>query len=110
VAQNFAAVTRTYQLAYCYSVLQHNARYSMPVIHQDKGCAVTRESTLLDTFFPFDPFILRRSVNCSHNILCTTNWHLNPPLFLSLLLYPVSREGKKQRVLKVVLKDSNFPD
>lgn len=63
VAQNFATVTRTYQLAYCYSVLQHNARYSMPVVHQDdKGYAVNRDSTLLDTFFPFDPFVLRRSV------------------------------------------------
>ncbi|KDR09373.1 hypothetical protein L798_00940, partial [Zootermopsis nevadensis] len=62
VAQNFATVTRTYQLAYCYSVLQHNARYSMPVVHQDdKGYAVNRDSTLLDTFFPFDPFVLRRS-------------------------------------------------
>jgi RNA polymerase I-specific transcription initiation factor RRN3 len=64
VAQNFAAVTRTYQLAYCYSVLQHNARYSMPVIHQDhKGCTVIKDSALLDTFFPFDPFILCRSVS-----------------------------------------------
>lgn len=72
VAQNFAAVTRTYQLAYCYSVLQHNARYSMPVIHQDhKGCAVTRESTLLDTFFPFDPFILCRCVQFIKPIYCS---------------------------------------
>lgn len=64
VAQNFAAVTRTYQLAYCYTVLQHNARFSMPVIYQDhRGYAITRESTLLDTFFPFDPFILCRSVD-----------------------------------------------
>jgi hypothetical protein len=63
VAQNFATVTRTYQLAYCYSVLQHNARYRMPVIHQDdKGYAVSKDCTLLDTFFPFDPFVLHRSV------------------------------------------------
>lgn len=64
VAHNFATVTRMYQLAYCYTVLQHNARYSMPVIHQDdRGYIVTRDSTLIDTFFPFDPFVLHRSVN-----------------------------------------------
>jgi RNA polymerase I-specific transcription initiation factor RRN3 len=66
VAQNFAAVTRTYQLAYCYTVLEHNARFNMPVIYQDhRGYAITRESTLLDTFFPFDPFVLCR---CGHFI------------------------------------------
>jgi RNA polymerase I-specific transcription initiation factor RRN3 len=65
VVQNFAAVTRKYQLAYCYTVLQHNARFSMPVIYQDhRRYAITRESTLLDTFFPFDPFVLCRSVDC----------------------------------------------
>lgn len=64
VAQNFAAVTRTYQLAYCYTVLEHNARFNMPVIYQDhRGYAITKESTLLDTFFPFDPFVLCRSVD-----------------------------------------------
>jgi len=66
VAQNFAAVTRTYQLAYCYTVLEHNARFNMPVIYQDhRGYAITKESTLLDTFFPFDPFVLCR---CGHFI------------------------------------------
>jgi RNA polymerase I-specific transcription initiation factor RRN3 len=86
VAQNFAAVTRTYQLAYCYTVLQHNARFSMPVIYQDhRGYAVTRESTLLDTFFPFDPFVLCRSVDCyrcgMHHGL---TWKIL--LFLSLII------------------------
>lgn len=89
VAQNFATVTRTYQLAYCYSVLQHNARYSMPVIHQDdKGYTVNRDSTLLDTFFPFDPFVLRRSVMIAIlHVECTSYC---PAFFRSYCFPPIS--------------------
>lgn len=65
VVQNFAAITRTYQLAYCYSVIEHNSRYTLPVIHQDKKGYYTKESCWLEIFFPFDPFILKR---CSHLI------------------------------------------
>ncbi|CAH1185721.1 unnamed protein product [Phyllotreta striolata] len=61
VVQNFAAVTRKYQLAYCYSVIEHNSRNTLPVIYLDeKGTTVTSDNTL-NTFFPFDPFILERS-------------------------------------------------
>lgn len=61
VVQNFAAVTRTYQLAYCYSVIEHNTRNIIPVIYVDeKGC-VTTNSGILDAFFPFDPYLLKRS-------------------------------------------------
>lgn len=61
VVQNFAAMTRTYQLAYCYSIIEHNLRNVMPVIYLDeKGC-ISTNSGILDSFFPFDPYLLKRS-------------------------------------------------
>lgn len=53
VVQNFAAVTRTYQLAYCYAIIEHNARSNLPVIQSSN-----RVTSWLDTFFPFDPYVL----------------------------------------------------
>nr|CAD7458152.1 unnamed protein product [Timema tahoe] len=62
VVRNFAAVTRTYQLAYCYTIIEHNSRNSMPIIHtDDKGVAIARSTVFLDTFFPFDPYLLEKS-------------------------------------------------
>ncbi|KAF4521836.1 hypothetical protein B566_EDAN003710 [Ephemera danica] len=58
VAKNFAAVTRTYQLAYCYTVLERNARAVLPCVNHHSGQTL---STRLSTFFPFDPYLLRRS-------------------------------------------------
>ncbi|KAJ8974029.1 hypothetical protein NQ317_001817 [Molorchus minor] len=61
VVQKFAAITRKYQLAYCYTVIENNSRNTMPTIYQDeKGCIVTSDN-ILDAFYPFDPFILERS-------------------------------------------------
>ncbi|XP_046628469.1 RNA polymerase I-specific transcription initiation factor RRN3 [Neodiprion virginianus] len=56
VVRNFAAVTRTYQLAYCYTIIEHNARSNLPVVQ-----STNRVTLWLDTFFPFDPYILLRS-------------------------------------------------
>lgn len=61
VVQNFAAVTRKYQLAYCYTVIDHNKRNSMPTIYQDdKGSRIISGQCLSD-FYPFDPYVLERS-------------------------------------------------
>lgn len=60
VVQNFAAVTRKYQLAYCYTVIDHNKRNSMPTIYQDdKGARIISGQCLSD-FYPFDPYVLER--------------------------------------------------
>lgn len=56
VVQHFATVTRAYQLAYCYTVMEHNSRSNLPVLQTS-----TRFATWLDTFFPFDPYVLERS-------------------------------------------------
>lgn len=60
VVQNFAAITRKYQLAYCYTVIEHNARNTMPVIYQDDKGSIIMSDNILDTFYPFDPYILER--------------------------------------------------
>ncbi|XP_059486415.1 RNA polymerase I-specific transcription initiation factor RRN3 [Neocloeon triangulifer] len=57
VAQNFAAVMRTYQIAYCYTVLERNARMHLPTVDQS-GQQICSN---LNSFFPFDPYLLPRS-------------------------------------------------
>ena len=59
VVQHFAAVTRTYQLAYCYTVMERNSRSNIPVVQSSN-----RLTPWLDTFFPFDPYVLKRSGKC----------------------------------------------
>ncbi|XP_050300204.1 RNA polymerase I-specific transcription initiation factor RRN3 [Anthonomus grandis grandis] len=61
VVQNFAAVTRKYQLAYCYTIIDHNARNCMPTIHQDEKGSQMISDHILSDFYPFDPYVLERS-------------------------------------------------
>lgn len=62
VASNFAAVVRSYQLAYCYSIMERNARSTLPTVYQDASGPISGVShTHLDAFFPFDPYLLKRS-------------------------------------------------
>lgn len=56
VIQNFAAVTRNYQLAYCYPIIERNSRSNLPIIH-----TTSRFVNWLDMFFPFDPYLLPAS-------------------------------------------------
>ncbi|XP_065345871.1 RNA polymerase I-specific transcription initiation factor RRN3 [Cloeon dipterum] len=57
VAQNFATVTRTYQIAYCFTVLEKNSRSQLPTVSLSGQQTVTN----LNCFFPFDPYLLNRS-------------------------------------------------
>ncbi|KAH8292756.1 hypothetical protein KR054_000362 [Drosophila jambulina] len=58
VATAFAGVTRTHQLAYCHTVLERNARRKLATVYgHDKSMS---EETL-ETFFPFDPYLLKLS-------------------------------------------------
>ncbi|XP_022207569.1 RNA polymerase I-specific transcription initiation factor RRN3 [Nilaparvata lugens] len=62
VVSNFASITRTYQLAYCYSIIEHNSRNSIPVVERDEAGLTTQlDEVYLDMFFPFDPYLLPRS-------------------------------------------------
>lgn len=62
VVQNFAAITRKYQLAYCYSIIEHNSRNTLPTIYKDEKGSVIVSSNVLEAFYPFDPYILKRFV------------------------------------------------
>ncbi|XP_053958304.1 RNA polymerase I-specific transcription initiation factor RRN3 [Anastrepha ludens] len=58
VATAFAGVTRAYQLAYCHAILERNARRKLATVYAND--VATPEETL-DTFFPFDPYLLKLS-------------------------------------------------
>ncbi|KAI8033010.1 hypothetical protein M5D96_014236 [Drosophila gunungcola] len=57
IAQRFALITTTYQLAYCYTVLEFNAR---PKIATDYGFKLLWNMSD-ETWFPFDPYLLKIS-------------------------------------------------
>ena len=65
VVQNFAAVTRNYQLVYCNTIIERNSRNNLPLI-ESRNRVVTK----LDTFFPFDPYLLLTS---GHRIVSIYN-------------------------------------
>ncbi|OQV11415.1 RNA polymerase I-specific transcription initiation factor RRN3 [Hypsibius exemplaris] len=60
VVELFAAVTRQFNLLFCYTVIERNNRlliFSGPKDDTDE----LREANPLNTFFPFEPFVLKRS-------------------------------------------------
>ncbi|XP_055906344.1 RNA polymerase I-specific transcription initiation factor RRN3 [Eupeodes corollae] len=65
VATAFAGVTRAYQLAYCHAILERNARRKLATVYANEKA--TPEETL-DTFFPFDPYLLKISSRRIHPI------------------------------------------
>ncbi|CAB0004577.1 unnamed protein product [Nesidiocoris tenuis] len=63
VASNFASIARAYQLAYCYTIMERNQRNNLPIVNREAGSSVsTLMSIQLDSFFPFDPYLLVRFV------------------------------------------------
>jgi RNA polymerase I-specific transcription initiation factor RRN3 len=57
VTTNFANITRNSQLAYCYTIIERNRRQTLY-----SGTRIARESSLLlEPFFPFDPYLLKKS-------------------------------------------------
>ncbi|XP_069839804.1 RNA polymerase I-specific transcription initiation factor RRN3 isoform X2 [Dendropsophus ebraccatus] len=61
VVNFFAAITRKYQLVFCYTIIERNNRQMIPVIRSSTGGDSAQTcSNPLDSFFPFDPCILKR--------------------------------------------------
>ncbi|XP_072036976.1 RNA polymerase I-specific transcription initiation factor RRN3-like [Amphiura filiformis] len=63
VVNVFATLARNYQVAFCYTILERNARSMLPVIITNpngEGSKVKHQNPL-DSFFPFDPYLLPRS-------------------------------------------------
>uniref|UniRef100_A0A2K6EXN1 RRN3 homolog, RNA polymerase I transcription factor n=1 Tax=Propithecus coquereli TaxID=379532 RepID=A0A2K6EXN1_PROCO len=62
VVNFFAAITNKYQLVFCYTIIERNNRQMLPVIRNTAGGDLVQTCTNpLDTFFPFDPCVLKRS-------------------------------------------------
>lgn len=58
VATAFAGVTRAHQLAYCHTILERNARRKLATVYRNE---VMLPEETLDTTFPFDPYLLKKS-------------------------------------------------
>ncbi|XP_040449783.1 RNA polymerase I-specific transcription initiation factor RRN3 isoform X1 [Falco biarmicus] len=62
VVNLFAAITRKYQLVFCYTIIERNNRQFIPVVRSGTGGDLVQTCTNpLDSFFPFDPYVLKRS-------------------------------------------------
>lgn len=62
VTHMFAAIMRRYQVVFCYSVIERNSRHMLPVVRSSTGGdRATINTNPLDCFFPFDPYLLKRS-------------------------------------------------
>ncbi|XP_066907674.1 RNA polymerase I-specific transcription initiation factor RRN3 [Halyomorpha halys] len=62
VVSNFASIARSYQLAYCYTIIERNSRNVLPVEYRDTtGCISPFSPVHFDSFFPFDPYHLKKS-------------------------------------------------
>ncbi|KAM8824991.1 RNA polymerase I-specific transcription initiation factor RRN3 isoform 1-T1 [Synchiropus picturatus] len=62
VASMFAAVTRKYQVVFCYTIIERNNRLQLPVVRSSAGGDGGATNTNpLDCFFPFDTYLLKRS-------------------------------------------------
>ena len=59
----FASITRHFQILYCYTIIENNSRCNLTFSHQfgDGRALVGGASTTLDSFFPFDPYLLPES-------------------------------------------------
>ncbi|XP_046566228.1 RNA polymerase I-specific transcription initiation factor RRN3-like [Haliotis rubra] len=60
VAETFSSVTRIYQLAFCDTIIEKNKRCTIPVSTQNND-GFTVQTEILESFFPFDPYLLNRS-------------------------------------------------
>ncbi|TSQ23947.1 RNA polymerase I-specific transcription initiation factor RRN3 [Bagarius yarrelli] len=51
-----------YQVVFCYTIIERNNRTMLPVVRTSVGGdSVATNTNPLDTFFPFDPYLLKRS-------------------------------------------------
>ncbi|XP_058510343.1 RNA polymerase I-specific transcription initiation factor RRN3 [Solea solea] len=62
VTSMFAAITRKYQVVFCYTIIERNNRQMLSVVRSSAGGdCVSTNTNPLDSFFPFDPYLLKRS-------------------------------------------------
>jgi len=68
VVKTFSVIARSYQLAYCTSIIQRNSRINLPVVGSLSQAGSKGKPMLLDCFFPFDPYLLQETKNFVDNI------------------------------------------
>ncbi|CAL7933805.1 unnamed protein product [Xylocopa violacea] len=56
IVHHFAEVTRMYQLAYCYTIIENNTRNQLPLFDSKRAIVST-----IENFLPFNTYILERS-------------------------------------------------
>ncbi|XP_071963666.1 RNA polymerase I-specific transcription initiation factor RRN3-like [Antedon mediterranea] len=63
VVSMFATITRNYEVAFCYTVIERNNRAIIPVVSQTQCGSSSQLTNMnpLDSFFPFDPYLLHMS-------------------------------------------------
>ncbi|XP_059085794.1 RNA polymerase I-specific transcription initiation factor RRN3-like [Tigriopus californicus] len=62
VVKNFAAIARHYQLVYCDTIIERNNRINLPIVGGLSSLGTGEgKPVLLDSFFPFDPYMLKLS-------------------------------------------------
>jgi RNA polymerase I-specific transcription initiation factor RRN3 len=53
--------SRNYQIVFCYSIIETNNRYSLPELFTINDYSPIIPSNILYSYFPFDPYVLKRS-------------------------------------------------
>ncbi|XP_064405741.1 RNA polymerase I-specific transcription initiation factor RRN3-like isoform X2 [Halichondria panicea] len=63
VVEVFASITNHHEIVFCYSILEQNKRLilSTPVVIPEVKVQQQEQANLLDCYFPFDPYCLKRS-------------------------------------------------
>ncbi|CAL1535605.1 unnamed protein product [Lymnaea stagnalis] len=62
IVRTFASATRMHQLAFCDTIIERNNRYSLPLTSSSYSIDLPG-SKQLESYFPFDPYLLPRSIS-----------------------------------------------
>lgn len=69
VVKAFAGITRSYQLAYCHTIIEKNNRKELATIYSNNHSETNDE--ILNIYFPFDPCLLKELANIIKPIYLT---------------------------------------
>lgn len=59
--QRLCSCCRKYQVVFCYTIIERNNRYMLPVVRSSAGGdRLATNTNPLDSFFPYDPYLLKR--------------------------------------------------
>ncbi|CAF0776909.1 unnamed protein product [Rotaria sp. Silwood1] len=63
ITHRFAQLARNYQIVFCYSIIETNNRYTLPeTFSTNDYLNGNLPSNILYSYFPFDPYVLKRSL------------------------------------------------